>query len=61
MRENVQPETIFIGGCSAAPWCDRLGTHVMRDFPESNWCSYDCGAGIITDSFLRDSFPVVGA
>ena len=65
MRENVpQPETIFIGGCSAGAY-GAIGwaPHVMRDFPESKVVQLgDCGAGIITDKFLARLVPgMVGA
>ena len=64
IKDNVpQPETIFIGGCSAGAY-GSIGwaPHVMRDFPDSKVVQLgDCGAGIITESFLRDSFPIWSA
>ena len=63
-KDNVPgPETIFLGGCSAGAY-GSIGwaPYVMRDFPDSKVVQIgDCGAGIITDSFLQDSFPVWNA
>ncbi|MDE0882254.1 MAG: pectin acetylesterase-family hydrolase [Myxococcota bacterium] len=58
--ENLpSPETIFVGGCSAGAY-GSIGwaPYIMRDFPNSKVVQMgDCGAGIITDRFLQDSFP----
>ena len=52
-------ENVFVTGCSAgsygsigwAPW-------VMKAWPDANVNQMgDCGAGIITDDFLKQSFP----
>lgn len=63
-KENIpQPETVFIGGCSAGAY-GSIGwaPHVMRDYPDSKVIQMgDCGAGIITDTFLSDSFPIWNA
>jgi hypothetical protein len=64
VKDNVPlPESIFLGGCSAGAY-GSIGwaPYVMRDFPNSKVVQVgDCGAGIITDNFLQDSFPVWNA
>ena len=60
-QENIaSPEAIFITGCSAGSY-GSIGwaPHVMRAYPDAQVVQMgDCGAGIITESFLEDSFPV---
>jgi len=56
----VAPEKIFVTGCSAGSYGSvGWAPYLMRQYPEASVVQMgDCGAGIITDSFLSDSFPV---
>jgi hypothetical protein len=55
----VQPETVLATGCSAGSYGSIGWTpHLAKAYPEARIVQFgDCGAGIITDTFLRDSFP----
>ena len=63
IKHNVpQPETIFIGGCSAGAWIDWLGTSCDARLPRfKGRAAGRLRRRIITESFLRDSFPIWSA
>jgi len=54
-----RPEKIFITGCSAGSYGSALwATYLARHYSNSKIYQFgDSGAGIITASFLKDSFP----
>lgn len=54
-----KPEKILVTGCSAGAYGSILwSAHVAKQYPDSKvYQMGDCGAGIITDTFLKDSFP----
>lgn len=53
------PEQVFVTGCSAGSYGSVLwSADVMRHYPDTRVIQFgDSGAGIITESFFRDSFP----
>jgi Pectinacetylesterase len=57
------PETIFVTGCSAGSYGSLGWTpYLMQHYPDSQVIQFgDSGAGVITDSFFNDSFPVWNA
>jgi hypothetical protein len=64
MTDNLtQPETVLATGCSAGSYGSIGWTpHLAHTYPEARVVQFgDCGAGIITDTFLRDSFPAWNA
>lgn len=54
-----KPETILVTGCSAGAYGSILwSAHIANQYKNSKiYQMGDCGAGIITDSFLKKSFP----
>lgn len=58
--ENItEPEKLFVTGCSAGSYGSIMwSAHLMENYPEASVYQFgDSGAGVITDSFFRDSFP----
>ena len=55
----VDPESVFVTGCSAGAYGSILNSaRVATQYPDAIVSVLaDSGAGIITDSFLTDSFP----
>ncbi|MCB9638788.1 MAG: pectinesterase [Myxococcales bacterium] len=54
-----KPETIFITGCSAGSY-GSIGwsAHIAENYKNSKLYQVgDCGAGIVTRSFMKESFP----
>ena len=56
----VEPEKIFVTGCSAGSYGSvGWAPYLMQQYPAAKVIQMgDCGAGVITDSFLSDSFPI---
>ncbi len=54
------PEQIFVTGCSAGSYGSALwSSHIMEHYPDSRVIQFgDSGAGVITQSFFADSFPI---
>jgi hypothetical protein len=53
------PEQIFVTGCSAGSYGSLLWAHhLIKQYPQSKVYQFgDSGAGIVTNNFLKDSFP----
>ena len=53
-----QPEKIFVTGCSAGSYGSLMwAAHLAKHYPQSKIYQLgDSGAGVITKSFLKDSF-----
>ncbi len=53
------PDRMLVTGCSAGSYGSALwSTHVMHHYPDTQVLQFgDSGAGVITDSFFRESFP----
>ncbi len=54
-----KPDQVFVTGCSAGAYgAAGWAPHVMRNYPDVQVDQLgDCGAGVITKGFLKDSFP----
>ena len=54
------PEKIFVTGCSAGSYGSALwSSYLMQHYPDSRIVQFgDSGAGVITQSFFADSFPI---
>ena len=57
------PEQIVVTGCSAGSYGSALwSAYVMEHYPEADTLQFgDSGAGVITDSFFAESFPIWNA
>lgn len=58
--DNVAaPEQVFVTGCSAGSYGSLAwSAYLMEQYPDANVIQFgDSGAGVITDTFFRDSFP----
>lgn len=57
--QSLSPSNIFVTGCSAGAYGSIYWTpHLSKQYPDAYVAQMgDCGAGIITDTFLTESFP----
>lgn len=62
-QAEVAPERIFVTGCSAGSYGSvGWAPYLMKAYSDARVVQMgDCGAGIITDNFLADSFPTWNA
>lgn len=60
MYRNVEaPEQVFVTGCSAGSYGSLAwSAYIMQQYPSASVIQFgDSGAGVITETFFRDSFP----
>ena len=59
-RAVSRPSRVLVTGCSAGAYGSALwSAHVARRWPEANVVQLgDSGAGVVTDAFFREGFPV---